>query len=341
LSVCCPTSEGFQSDVHLRDYGPYGRRDTEDSIIDTGGKMGRELKADHKFYAFSDENQPAITVQPGEELTIEAQDCYGNQIQSEDDILAAERWDRVIPATGPVSVAGAEPGDTLMAHILEIRPARQGVMRVKPGLGALGHLITEPQVKIIPLMEGQALFSEQVQIPMAPMIGVIGTAPREGSILNDTPGPHGGNMDCTLIGEGCRVYLPVEVPGALLGLGDLHAVMGDGEIVVCGVEMAGWVTLRLTLLKGARLPLPLVENEELVATIHSHEDLDLAAQGAIEGMVRLLTETVGLPLPEAGMLMSVLGQLRICQVVDPLKTCRMEFPKWVLARYGFTMAQLG
>jgi amidase len=301
--------------------------------------MAEELKAEHTFYAFSAENQPAVTVEPGEELSIEAQDCYSNQIQSEDDVLAAVGWDRGIPATGPVSVAGAEPGDTLVAHILEISPARQGVMRVRPGLGALGHLITEPQVKIVPLVEGQAIFSERVRIPLAPMIGVIGTAPRAGSIANDTPGPHGGNMDCTLIAEGSRVYLPVEVPGALFGLGDLHAVMGDGEIVICGVEMAGWVTLRLTLLKGASLPLPLVENEELVATIHSHEDLDLAAQGAIEGMVRLLTETVGLPLREAGMLLSLVGQLRICQVVDPLKTCRMEFPKWVLERYGFAIAQ--
>jgi amidase len=110
--------------------------------------------------------------------------------------------------------------------------------------------------------------------------------------------------------------------------------MGDGEIVVCGVEMAGWVTVRLEVLKGRFLPLPLVENENLVATIHSHEDLDLAAQGAIESMARLLTERVELPLHEAGMLMSALGQLRVCQVVDPLKTCRMEFPKWALERHG-------
>jgi amidase len=172
------------------------------------------------------------------------------------------------------------------------------------------------------------------------MVGVIGTAPVEGAILNGTPGPHGGNMDCTLIAEGSTVYLPVEVPGALFGLGDLHAVMGDGEVLICGVEMAGWVRVRLDVLKGRSLPLPLVENEELVATIHSGEDLDLAAQGAIENMARLLTETVGLALNEAGMLMSAVGQLRICQVVDPLKTCRMEFPKWALERYGFTMEQL-
>lgn len=147
-------------------------------------------------------------------------------------------------------------------------------------------------------------------------------------------------MDCTLVTEGSTVYLPVEVPGALLGVGDLHAVMGDGEVLICGVETAGRVRLRLEVLKGRSLPLPLVETGDVVATVHSHKDLDQAAQGAIEALARLLTEQVGLPLHEAGMLMSTVGQLRICQVVDPLKTCRMEFPKWVLERYGFTMGQL-
>ena len=298
------------------------------------------LKAESRFYAFSAENPPALTVQPGEEVTLEAQDCFSNQIRSEDDVFSAVDWDKVNPATGPVFVEGADPGDTLVAHVLEIRSATQGVMTAAPGLGALGHMITEAQTRIVPITEERVLFSEQVQIPLDPMIGVIGTAPREGAIPNGTPGPHGGNMDCTLIAEGSTVYLPVEVPGALFGLGDLHAVMGDGEIFVCGVEMAGWVTVRLELLKSRLLPLPLVENQDLVATIHSHEDLDLAAQGAIEGMARLLTESVGLHLNEAGMLMSAVGQLRICQVVDPLKTCRMEFPKWALERHGFCVERV-
>jgi amidase len=228
-----------------------------------------------------------------------------------------------------------------VVDVLEIRPAEAGVMRTMPGLGTLGHLLTEPEIRVMPIREGRAFFSDRVELPLKPMIGVIGTAPGRGDVPNSTPGPHGGNMDCTLIEEGSTVYLPVKVPGALFGLGDLHAVMGDGEILICAVEMAGWVRVRLDVLKECDLPLPLVENVELVATIHSHEDLDQAAQGAVEAMARLLTEQVGLPLNEAGMLMSAVGQLRICQVVDPLKTCRMEFPKWLLEEYGFTLRALG
>jgi len=308
-------------------------------MISGGGKM-RELKAERRFYSFSAENPPAFRVEPGEELLIETQDCSSNQIRREDELFAAVDWEQVNPATGPIFVIGAEPGDILVADVLEITPAEQGVMVAVPGLGALGDQIREPETKIVPLKGGRAFFSERVQIPLRSMIGVIGTAPGKGAVLNGTPGPHGGNMDCTLIAEGSKVYLPVEVPGALFGVGDLHAVMGDGEVVVCGVEVAGQVRVRLRLLKEARLPLPLVENMDLVATIFSDEELDAAAQGAIDNMARLLIEQAGIPLNETGMLMSIVGQLRICQVVDPLKTCRMEFPKWILERYGFAMEEM-
>jgi len=300
----------------------------------------KTLAADHKFYAFSAANPPALTVDPGAELLIEAQDCFSNQIQTEEEQFSLVDWDKVNPATGPVFVNGAQPGDIVVASVLDIRPAEQGVMTAVPGLGALGHRITEAETRIVPIVGRHAIFSQSIKLPLAPMVGVIGTAPARGAILNGTPGPHGGNMDCTLIAEGSIVYLPVEVPGALFGLGDLHAAMGDGEILICGVEMAGWVRVRLDVVRGCDLPLPLVENGELVATIHSHEDLDQAAQGAIESMARLLTEQVGLPVNEAGMLMSAAGQLRVCQVVDPLKTCRMEFPKWVLEKHGFSLKRL-
>ncbi len=300
----------------------------------------KELKAEHRFYAFSPDSPPALRVEPGEELLIETQDCFSNRIRHEDELFSAADWGEVNPATGPVFVTSAEPGDILMADIVEITPEEQGVMVAVPDVGALGERILEPQTKIVRLSGGLAVFADGVQVPLQPMIGTIGTAPKGGAIPNGSPGPHGGNMDCTIVGEGCKVYLPVEVPGALFGLGDLHAVQGDGEVGGSGVEIAGRLRVRLGLLKKARLPLPLVETPELVATICSDEDLDVAAQGAIDNMFRLLIEQVGIPLNEADMLMSILGWIRICQVMNPLKTCRMELPKWVLQRYGFAMAQM-
>jgi amidase len=170
------------------------------------------------------------------------------------------------------------------------------------------------------------------------MIGVIGVAPENGSVANGTPGPHGGNMDCTLVTAGNRVYFTVGVDGALFGAGDFHAAMGDGEIVVCGAETPGELRFKAEVvgeLKG--LPTPFVETVDKVATIFSAPTIDEASSGAIHRMAEFLTGFAGLPLNDAGMLMSAVGELKFCQVVDPLKTVRFEFPKTVMAAYGYQL----
>ena len=94
------------------------------------------------------------------------------------------------------------------------------------------------KIQIVPIHNKHVLFSNELQIPINPMIGVIGL--QKESISCGTPHDHGGNMDCKEIKEGTTLLLPVNVPGALLALGgDLHAAMGDGEIGVSGVEVAG------------------------------------------------------------------------------------------------------
>jgi amidase len=156
-------------------------------------------------------------------------------------------------------------------------------------------------------------------------------------VANGTPGMHGGNMDCTLISKGNRVYFTVGVEGALFGAGDLHAAMGDGEIVVCGAETPGQVRFIAQTVDMPGLPTPFVETPDAVATIFSAEDVGSAAQGAIDRMAEFLTRVAKIPINDAGMLMSLIGQLKFCQVVDPLKTVRFEFPKSVLEQYGFEM----
>jgi amidase len=85
------------------------------------------------------------------------------------------------------------------------------------------------------------------------------------------------------------------------------------------------------------LPTPFVETDDLVSTIYSATSVDEAVSGAIHRMAQFLTDFARIPLNDAGMLMSLVGQLKFCQVVDPLKTVRFEFPKSVLAEYGFEM----
>ena len=300
--------------------------------------MATKVTRDRLFFAFEPKLNPAIQVQQGEEVLLETHDCFEGQIQKPQDLVDKLDWNHVNPATGPVYIQGAKPGDVLRVDLLEVKVGTQASMVTIPGEGALGDAITEMETAILKLEDDHLLFKDKIRIPKKPMIGVIGVAPAEGSVPNGTPGPHGGNLDCTLMCEGNSAYFTVGVEGALFGAGDFHAAMGDGEIVVCGAEISGELHFKAEVvdrLKG--LPTPFVQTPDVVATIYSAATADEAANGAIHRMAQFLTDFVNIPLNDAGMLMSLVGELKFCQVVDPLKTVRFEFPKWVLAAYGFQM----
>jgi amidase len=299
--------------------------------------MTTRISRDKFFYAFSADLAPVARVEAGEEIVFETHDCFQGQIQSERDLVATLDWNRTNPATGPVFIHGVLPQTLVRLTILDVQVDDRSVMVTIPGAGALGDLINTMETTILHRDGNELVFKDKVRLPLAPMVGVIGFAPAQGSIGNGVPGTHGGNMDCTLIGKGSRLYLTAQVKGGLLGLGDLHAAMGDGEIVVVGAEVAGSVRLRPDIVHLEGLPTPFLENNEIVASIYSDPDLNLAADGAIRRMSEFLVRFTGLPLNDASMLMSAAGALRICQVVDPAKTVRFEFPKRVLAQIGFQL----
>jgi amidase len=298
--------------------------------------MATRISRDHLFFSFHRNLAPAARVPQGEEVVLETHDCFQGQLRSEQDLIATLDWSHVNPATGPVFIEGAHPGDILRVDLLEVTPGDQSTMVTIPGEGALGDVIKQMETAMLRREGGDLLF-RGLRIPRRPMIGVIGVAPAEGEVPNGTPGPHGGNMDCTLIASGASLYLTVGVEGALFGAGDLHAAMGDGEIVVCGAESAGEVRFSARVVDLPGLPTPFVENESLVATIAAAVTADEAAAQATHRMAQFLTQFVGLPLNDAGMLMSLAGQLRFCQIVDPLKTVRFEFPKQILRQRGFSL----
>lgn len=300
--------------------------------------MATKVTRDRLFFAFEPKLNPVVQVQQGEEIHLETHDCFEGQIQKPQDLVDKLDWNHVNPATGPVYIEGAKPGDILRVDLLEVKVGKQASMVTIPGEGALGDTITEMETAILKLEDDHLLFKDKIRIPKKPMIGVIGVAPAEGSVPNGTPGPHGGNLDCTLMSQGNSAYFTVGVEGALFGAGDFHAAMGDGEIVVCGAEISGELHFKARVvdeLKG--LPTPFVQTPNVVATIYSAPTIDEAASGAIHRMAQFLTDFVNIPLNDAGMLMSLVGELKFCQVVDPLKTVRFEFPKWVLAEYGYQM----
>lgn len=292
------------------------------------------ISREQSVLKMSPNNQPVQSIKPGSTVVFETLDCFSNEIQQEDQLFSSVGWDKINPATGPLYVEGAKAGDILKVEILDIKIDRQGVMTTAPKMAVLGDYVDEI-TKIVPIDEGYAVFNDKIRIPIKPMIGVIGTAPAVEEIPTGTPGAHGGNMDCKKIMKGSTLYLPVNVPGALLSMGDLHAVMADGEIIICGVEIAGDVTVKVNVVKGESFPLPMLKSEKKLMTIASAQTLDEAAKMATINMHQILTDKVGMELNEAGMLLSLVGDLRICQVVDPLVTVRMELPEWILEQYHY------
>jgi amidase len=293
--------------------------------------MNRVSK-DHVIYAMSKDNQPVLSVEVGAQVIFETCDCFEDQIKSPDTPFSELDWNRINPATGPVFVKGAQPGDILAVRIDKINLSSQAVMVTGPNMGVIGDQLGENVVRILPVHDNKAQFSKDVEIQLNPMIGVIGTAPAGEAISCGTPDLHGGNMDCKLIKEGSTLFLPVNVAGALFALGDLHAAMGDGEVAVCGAEIAGEVTVTLSVIKDKKWPLPMIHTDTHVYTLASEVKLDDAANTATRNMVNLLEQESGISKHEAIAIMSLAGNLQVCQVVDPKKTIRFEMPKSILSK---------
>jgi amidase len=286
-----------------------------------------QLTTDQIIYSFSAGNSPSLRVPDGARVEIDTYDCFSNQLRTAEDKMETLDWDRINPATGPIYVEGAEPGDLLKVTINRIEIDEKGTVVSGEGFGVLGETLKDIYTKIIPIRDGKALFTNEIQIPIQPMIGVIGVAPKDTAINTGTPGKHGGNMDNTMVAEGAALYFNVEVPGALFALGDVHAVMGDGEIGVSGLEIPAKINVTLDVIKGRTMEGPMLENRDHWSVIESAEDLEDAVRGATEKMFRFLSGKLNLMDGEIAMLMSLAGQLQFCQVVDPLKTVRFTMPK--------------
>ncbi len=289
------------------------------------------------IFAMDKNNVPVAHLDLPCKLTFETLDCFSEQINCVQDTLETLNFEQVNPATGPVFLKGIQSGDVIAVNVKDIRVKSPGKMVAAPGAGILGNLIEKPETLIVPIEDKIVSFKE-LKLPLAPMIGVIGVAPTLEPIPCGTPGTHGGNMDNTLIKPGSTLFLPVQVEGALFALGDLHAVMGDGEIMVSGVEVSGEVDVTIDKVNDLQIKNPLVKTDKEIACIVSAPTLDEAIETATIEMAEFLTQYTSLSINEAGMLMSACGNAQICQIVDPLKTARFTMPLNVLKELGITIA---
>jgi len=290
------------------------------------------IKRSDIIYRFGPDNKPVAKVKPGDTIIVETDDCFNSQIKSEKDIVTSLDFSKVNPATGPIEIEDARPFDVLIVEIIKIELGKTGFMVTIPDEGAFGNIIKNPVTKVIPVSDGRFFFNEKLSFPVNPMIGVIGVTPKDKKIPCGEIGDHGGNMDAKVITEGAKVYFKVRRDGAMLAMGDVHAGMGDGESVICGVEITAKIKIKLDLLKSPEIvpERPIVELDNKFITIGHGPTLDEAAIVALKDMLEFIKKKTNMNTNEASMLISAVGDLKVCQIVDPQKTARVEMPKSIL-----------
>lgn len=282
------------------------------------------------IYSFNPGNKPVYFVEDGETFRVETDDCYSGQIKTARDLRPNINISIMDAAVGPINVAGATPNDLLCVEVLDIQVASQGVMVTSKGLGVLGDRITVPDTKIIEIKDGYARFSDSIRLPLTPMIGVMGVTPREGDIHCATPGDHGGNMDTKEVRVGSKVYLPVFIEGAGLAISDLHACMGNGELSGTGIEVAGTVQLRVSVIKGRQIARPIIETADSLYTIATAATFEEGIRISVADMVSILQEKLALNFPDAYRLLSATCDIGISQVVNGVVTLKVRAPKYVI-----------
>ena len=236
------------------------------------------------------------------------------------------------PLTGPVYVEDAQPGDALEVKFLGFEFLHPyGVGNFFPALGTLPEDFPYVKSKLVRFdsKAGTAEFLPGIVLKLAPFFGTVGVAlpPITGKTSSMPPGPYAGNLDNKELVAGSSLYIPVQVPGALLSLGDAHAMQGDGEVSVAALETSVRGTVQLILHKGMRLKWPRAETPTHYITMGLHADLDEAAKLATREMIDFLADEKGVPKDEAYILCSLAADLRITQLVDGTKGVHAMIPK--------------
>ena len=280
------------------------------------------------FYnTFSFAHQPALRIKPGDRVVTLTIDAGG--FDAKDQRVASGPN----PQTGPFYVEGAEPGDMLVVTLNRIEPnrttARSATLlapyAVDPAfLRSTGERQARQETWIIDKTKGVArttsgdLRPGGLEVPLLPMLGCVGTAPRnKEAVSTSTPGSFGGNMDYAGMVAGVKVMLPVYEPGALLFIGDGHARQGHAEVVGTGLETSMDVEFTVDLIKKKTIGWPRLENDDYIMVLGSERPLLQAFQHATTELLRWLMNDYGFDERTASMLMGQAVEYEIANVVDP------------------------
>ena len=279
--------------------------------------MQHRLSRDQVIWAFGPDLEPVLEVEPGDTVVFETNDCFSGQIRSEEDLVTEIDMSRINGATGPVAVKGAEPGDSLVAEILDVQPIEWGVATLIPGFGQLIDQVRSPVTRLFEVRDGTIRMNERVSFPARPMVGVVGVATDGEELSNGLAGRHGGNLDDHLHCKGARIFFPVRQPGGMFAVGDMHASMGDGEICFTGVEIAGEATIRFDLLKGKQATWPVTELADRWIPHATADAYDDALRLVSEEAAKLLVDEHGFSIEDAFIFLSVACDAGVAQACKP------------------------
>jgi acetamidase/formamidase len=279
--------------------------------------------------------QPVLTVEPGDSL--ESESLWGEWYER-----AGGKWPGEV---GPIAIEGAEPGDTLVVHVLKVKPNRDTAVSTQGG--TFGALVPDggtaflndrfPNGRYIWRLDRQKMTGtvdlpgsamKQITVPLSPMLGRVATAPEgEEAFGGLWPGRFGGNMDAADVREGATVYLPVSHKGALFYFGDGHALQGDGEVCGSGLETSMEVAFRFDLIKGQRIAWPRLEDAEHIMVAGSARPLSDALRISFVELINWLVADYGFDKADAYQLTSQVATIRVANMVDPIYTVVAKFPK--------------
>jgi acetamidase/formamidase len=277
-------------------------------------------------------------------LSLYTEDCFAGRVRSADDLVSRLNITNLNPQTGPFYIEGAEPGDTVAVHFVSIEPAREwAASTTVPLFGALTGthltaLLHEPLEEVMWIWQldraaRTCRFTARksdftADLPMEPMHGTVGVAPANREVRSAlVPDAFGGNMDTPEMRAGTTCYLGVNVPGALLSLGDGHARQGEGETCGVAVECAMNTVLIVDLVKGAGTPWPRLENETHIMSAGSARPLEDAFRIAQHDMVTWVAELCGLDPIDAYQLVTQAVESPLANVCDTNYTSIAKMPK--------------
>lgn len=302
---------------------------------------------DQYSYVFGG-REPLIGIRPGDIVEVSTEDCFGGRVTSPNDVPSrVVPFAELNPVSGPIEVEGAEPGDVLAVHFISIVPARpHAISCTFPLFGALTAthetaMLHEPLEERVwfydlDLDAWTATFRARnsdysLAMPLDPMHGTVGVAPAGGEVrLVVTPSTHGGNMDTPEARAGTTLYLPVNVAGAMLSLGDGHARQGEGEVCGTGLESAMNSVIGVDLIKGGATGWPRLENNDFIMSTGSARPLEDAFRISQRDLVAWTSDLTGLDALDAYQLVSQMGLAPAANVCDPNYTMVAKLPKWTL-----------